>query len=107
MIFFDDGFLTELYNCSSTKFMMMAVRTCVLLIRFTVDVHSSTHDISQHHLIFSSVIQILKVHAPYLLPVDVINTHNHTLTWPRHVKGMSPPGVAENNQIILSGDTSC
>lgn len=23
-----------------------------------------------------------------------------------HVKGMSPPGVAENNQIILSGDTS-
>lgn len=45
-----------------------------------------------------------------LFPADVINTHTHTcnltLTGPRHVKGMSPPSVAENNQIILSGDTS-
>lgn len=31
---------------------------------------------------------------------------NLTLAAPRHVEGMSPPSVAENNQIILSGDTS-
>lgn len=44
---------------------------------------------------------------PYLSPVDVINTRTHylTLTRPRHVKGMSPPSVAENKQIILSGDS--
>lgn len=31
---------------------------------------------------------------------------SHARKGSRHVKGMSPPGVAENNQIILSGDTS-
>lgn len=47
-----------------------------------------------------------------VFPVDVINTHTHThtprltLAGPRYVKGMSPPSAAENNQIILSGDTS-
>lgn len=38
--------------------------------------------------------------------MDVINTPMQSHTGPRHVKGMSPPSVAENNQIILSGDTS-
>lgn len=47
----------------------------------------------------------------HLSPMDVINTHTQTYTTThsqgsRHVKGMSPPGVAEHNQIILSGDTS-
>lgn len=33
-------------------------------------------------------------------------TLTHTYNHPWHVKGTSPPGVAENNQIILSGDTT-
>lgn len=48
--------------------------------------------------------------ALFPFPVDVINTLTHAKasshSGPRHVKGMSPPSVAESNQIILSGDTS-
>lgn len=41
--------------------------------------------------------------ALYLSPVDAqAITHSQ----PCDVKGTSPPGAAENNQIILSGDTS-
>lgn len=36
--------------------------------------------------------------------MDVI--HTHAVMSSNNTEGMSPPGVAENNQIILSGDTS-
>lgn len=72
--------------------------------------YPNTDVLSPQFSLCKYIVMLMCHNVLYLSPMDVIKAHthtcNHTLTQPCHVTGTSPPGVAENNQIILSGDTS-